>query len=65
LNDDVNWSELRAAAVEVLEATLLQLPAPLRESARELPVTLEPTPNDGLQADGIASDTLGLFVGPD
>ena len=45
--------------------TLSALPKPLRERARELPVTLERVPNAGLQADGIEPDTLGLFTGPD
>ena len=46
-----------------IEATLAELPKPLREEARKLPVTFEPAPNAGLQADGIQSDTLGLFTG--
>jgi len=52
------------AAVEV-EATLAGLPKPLRERAEKLPVTFEPRPNAGLQADGIEADTLGLFTGPE
>ena len=39
------------------------MPKPLREQAQKLPVTLERVPNAGLQADGIESDTLGLFTG--
>ena len=46
-----------------IEATLAALPKPLREQARQLPVTFEPVPNAGLQADGIEPDTLGLFTG--
>ena len=42
---------------------LAELPAELRERAAKLPVTFEPMPNEGLQADGIAADTLGLFTG--
>ncbi|HMP84545.1 MAG TPA: metallopeptidase family protein [Verrucomicrobiota bacterium] len=56
---------LRQVALEELEATIAALPAPLREEARKLPVTFESVPNDGLVADGIHPDTLGLFVGPD
>jgi len=39
------------------------LPKTLAEQARRLPVTFEPMPNAGLQADGIEEDTLGLFTG--
>ena len=39
------------------------LPDELRPAAKTVVVTLEPTPNDGLVADGIAPDTLGLFLG--
>jgi len=52
-------------AGDEVEATLARLPAPLREKAPRLPITFERIPNAGLQADGIAPDTLGLFVGPD
>jgi predicted Zn-dependent protease with MMP-like domain len=60
-----NWSKLTAMAGDEVEATLARLPAPLREKAPRLPITFERIPNAGLQADGIAPDTLGLFVGPD
>jgi predicted Zn-dependent protease with MMP-like domain len=50
-------------ATAEVEATLADLPAPLRERAAQLPVTFERVPNAGLQADGIAPDTLGLFTG--
>ena len=62
---DLSWNQLVKLAEEEIEATLSSLPAPLREQARQLPVTLERIPNAGLQADGIEPDTLGLFVGPD
>jgi predicted Zn-dependent protease with MMP-like domain len=58
-----NWHRLRQLALEEIEATLADLPRPLRAQARKLPVTFEPVPNAGLQADGIAPDTLGLFTG--
>jgi len=57
--------KLRVLALRQVEATLDELPGALRERARELPVTLERRPNRALQADGIAPDTLGLFVGPE
>jgi predicted Zn-dependent protease with MMP-like domain len=53
---------LRMAQSEVVQ-TLEQLPEPLRERARELPVTFEAEPSPALQSDGIEPDTLGLFVG--
>ena len=58
-----NWNRLQELAQAEIEATLAELPKPLREEARKLPVTFEPVPNAGLQADGIQSDTLGLFTG--
>jgi len=60
-----DWKELCAIATEEVEATLAELPLELRERALKLPVTFEPRPNAGLQADGIAPDVLGLFVGPE
>ena len=39
------------------------MPEPLRERAKQLPVTFEPTPNAGRIADGIEADSLGLFTG--
>ena len=60
---DLPWETLCAVAAGEIEATLEDLPAPLRERAARLPVTFEPRPNAGLQADGIAPDTLGLFTG--
>ena len=59
------FKRLQALALDEVAATLAALPAPLREPARQVPVTFEPAPNAGLQADGIAPDTLGLFTGPD
>ena len=61
----MNWPSLTALALEEVEATLEELPAPLRKRARQLPVTFEPVPNAGLVVDGIAADTLGLFCGPE
>jgi predicted Zn-dependent protease with MMP-like domain len=58
-----NWEKLCAVAAGEIEATLEELPAPLCARAAKLPVTFEPHPNAGLQADGIEADTLGLFTG--
>jgi len=55
--------KLSAIASDEVERTLASLPKPLRERARQLPVTLERVPNAGLRADGIEPDTLGLFTG--
>jgi predicted Zn-dependent protease with MMP-like domain len=58
------WNQLKEIANAEVAATLAALPEPLRVRAQQLPVTFEPMPNAGLVADGIASDTLGLFTGP-
>lgn len=58
-----DWKKLQKLAMEEIEATLAELPKPLREQTRKLPVTFERVPNAGLQADGIEADTLGLFTG--
>jgi predicted Zn-dependent protease with MMP-like domain len=60
-----DWNKLEALAQAEVEATLTALPAPLRDSARKLPVTFGRQPNRALQADGVYPDTLGLFVGPE
>jgi len=60
-----DWNKLHTLAVAEVEATLAELPAPLREQARKLPVTFERRPNRDFVADGIELDTLGLFVGPE
>jgi predicted Zn-dependent protease with MMP-like domain len=60
---NIEWNGLCTLAAREIEATLAELPPELRERAATLPVTFEPCPNAGLQADGIAPDTLGLFTG--
>lgn len=59
------WNQLRELALREVEATLEELPAQLRDRARQLPITFERVPNAGLIADGVEPDTLGLFVGPE
>jgi predicted Zn-dependent protease with MMP-like domain len=59
----MDWNRLKTLAEAEIEATLAELPEPLREQAQTLPVTLERVPNAGLQDDGIEADTLGLFTG--
>jgi predicted Zn-dependent protease with MMP-like domain len=58
-----DWNQLRELAQTEIENILAELPEPLREQARKLPVTFERLPSDELQADGIEADTLGLFTG--
>jgi len=62
---EFDWKRIRAIAAGKVAATLQELPAPLRERAQALPVTLEPYPNAAHCRDGIEPDTLGLFVGPE
>ena len=58
-----HWRQLRSLALAEVEASLAELPEPLRERAKQLPVTFERVPNKGLIADGIEADSLGLFTG--
>ena len=58
-----DWNKLQQLALAEIEATLTELPKPLREQAQKLPVTFERVPNSELQADGIEADTLGVFTG--
>jgi predicted Zn-dependent protease with MMP-like domain len=58
-----DWMKLKNLALTEIETIVTVLPRPLREQAQKLPVTFERVPNAGLQADGIESDTLGLFTG--
>ena len=60
---ETDWNKLQELALAEIEATLAELPRPLREQAQKLPVTFERKPNAELQADGIQEDTLGLFTG--
>lgn len=62
---DDHWGQLQAWALEEVEATLKELPEPLREKAQALPVTFHRRPSAAQERDGIEPDTLGLFVGPD
>ena len=61
----LEWKELCELATAEVEETLAELPRELSERAAKLPVTFEPAPNAGLQADGIDPDVLGLFIGPE
>ncbi len=59
-----HWEHLKKLAAAEVEATLADLPAPLRERAARLPVTFERSPHADFVAEGIAADSLGLFTGP-
>jgi predicted Zn-dependent protease with MMP-like domain len=61
----IDWKGLQVLALEEVEATLAELPAPLRERAQALPVTFERRPSAAHCRDGLEPDTLGLFVGPE
>jgi predicted Zn-dependent protease with MMP-like domain len=60
---DSDWQKLCEMASTEVEAVLKDLPQTLGENVRELPITFEHKPNEGLQADGIEVDTLGVFTG--
>ena len=57
------WKRLRVAAQDEITDTLRALPDPLRREAARVPIVLEPRPSKDLVEDGLAADTLGLFVG--
>ena len=57
------WRRLLAAARETVEDTLRQLPPPVRQRARSVPISFEERPDDDLLDDGVEADVLGLFVG--
>jgi predicted Zn-dependent protease with MMP-like domain len=57
------WKKLCDIASAEVEAALIKLPAPLREEAKQLPITLERVPNAKLLEEGIETDTLGIFTG--
>jgi predicted Zn-dependent protease with MMP-like domain len=62
---ETSWDKLQQIALEEVETTLADLPLPLQDRARALPVTLDRRPNEAQLSDGIEPDTLGLFVGPE
>jgi predicted Zn-dependent protease with MMP-like domain len=54
---------LRKEAEKEVEATLRALPVPLRERAREVPVTFMAAPSRAMVEDGVDPDLLGVFAG--
>lgn len=60
----MDWKRLQSLAETEVEAVFRALPAPLQAEARRVPVTYERYPGRALLRDGIAEDTMGLFLGP-
>lgn len=58
-----DWEKLLVIAQTEVADLVNRLPPHLREKARALPVTFEPTPSTDWIEDGIEADSLGLFVG--
>lgn len=61
----LDWDWLCELAQDEVGAIVEGLPDTLRVQASKLPLTLERKPGRDLVGDGIAPDTLGLFVGPE
>lgn len=58
------WPELTRIADEEVRRLLDRLPPALREPAAALPVGFAPRPSrQAVSEDGVAPDTLGLFLG--
>ncbi len=55
---------LAEAAADEVARVLASLDSEIRARAEALPVTFMDVPSPELEADGIAPDTLGLFLGP-
>lgn len=58
-----HFHRLAIAADQEIKKVLHALPRPVREQARRLPIVYEPKPSAELVEDGVAPDTMGLFVG--
>lgn len=65
MSGDTTWEDAECEARRVVARTLAALPPDLRAAAERLPVTYVPFPDEHMVEDGIADDTLGLFVGND
>ncbi len=57
------WQQLTRRAEPAVDVVLDTLPEVLSDMARHVPVVFEPKPSAAMVQDGIAPDTLGLFVG--
>jgi len=62
----MKWKQLCEIADTTVRAARARLPAEVRPAADALPVTFEPWPSEAmLEDEGVDSEILGLFVGPD
>jgi predicted Zn-dependent protease with MMP-like domain len=57
------FHRLLVVAEREVQKTIGALPPKLRARARVVPVVYEPRPDESLSREGIAPDSLGLFVG--
>ncbi|MCS6771638.1 MAG: metallopeptidase family protein [Kiritimatiellae bacterium] len=57
------FERLVVAAEKEVEKVIRALPPAVRAAARRVPVLYEPVPGPDLLQDGVAPDTMGLFVG--
>jgi len=57
----MGWPKLLKIAEAEVAATISDLPSPVRNALREVPVLLEKKPSLQDVADGIEPDTLGYF----
>lgn len=58
-----DWQRLVSEAEKIVEDTLADLPEEVRNHAARIPVTMETSPSEEMEEEGVAEDTLGLFVG--
>lgn len=58
-----HWEHICEQAEREIEQILEELPPALRVRTEKLPVLFERVPSADLQAEGITSDTLGIFTG--
>lgn len=58
-----SWEKLVEMAQAVVEETLASLPEEIKTLAERVPISLDDSPSEAMQEEGITEDTLGLFVG--
>lgn len=59
------WSRLQQMAQEETDRLLSELPPPIQERVRHVPVVFRRLPGQDLIDDGLEPDLMGLFVGDD
>lgn len=59
----MQWNQLEQVARKVLDRTLATFPPEIRVHVDRIPLSLRETPSPEMEEEGIAADTLGLFVG--